>query len=313
MHSFCFPLESFLRAVGQSKVDYFSLDIGGLDYSVLSIIPWDILDIQVLMVKTNKGTRNEILKLMADMTRKWDDEELYLRVWEKGERISGNDPRLLQYIRDQVLIPPLSRDVPYKLADPRKQHFSQSQEQIIFLNESFGDSKGGFFIEAGAYDGETFSNTLWLERERNWTGLLIEPDSANFDTLMGKQRKSWLAHSCLSPVPYPQMMTLFGGKAVGEMIPGKQGNNEERNLVCFPLESLLVAIGQHNVDFFSLDIEGLDYDVLSNIPWDILNIQLLMVETNKGTREEILDFMADKKYRHVKKIYVDDIFEKSYQ
>ncbi|ESO03313.1 hypothetical protein HELRODRAFT_173599 [Helobdella robusta] len=36
--------------------------------------------------------------------------------------------------------------------------------------------RNGFFVEAGGFDGETASNTLFLEVERNWTGLLIEPD-----------------------------------------------------------------------------------------------------------------------------------------
>lgn len=34
---------------------------------------------------------------------------------------------------------------------------------------------GGFFIEAGANDGYTQSNTYYLERFRGWTGILVEP------------------------------------------------------------------------------------------------------------------------------------------
>ena len=33
----------------------------------------------------------------------------------------------------------------------------------------------GFFIEAGADDLETDSNTLFFEIERGWTGILVEP------------------------------------------------------------------------------------------------------------------------------------------
>ena len=35
---------------------------------------------------------------------------------------------------------------------------------------------GGFYVEAGAYDGEELSNTLLFELYRNWTGLLVEPN-----------------------------------------------------------------------------------------------------------------------------------------
>jgi hypothetical protein len=34
----------------------------------------------------------------------------------------------------------------------------------------------GFFIEAGAYDGEVFSNSLFYELKHGWTGLLVEPN-----------------------------------------------------------------------------------------------------------------------------------------
>ncbi|CAG0894034.1 unnamed protein product [Darwinula stevensoni] len=249
--------------------------------------------------------------LLGAETEKWDEREVQWRILEKEERILGNDSRLLRYIRDYVLIPPLPRKVPYRLSSPKKHHFSQIGDQVTFLKTYFGNTSGGFFIEAGAYEGEALSNTLWLERERNWTGLLIEPDSTNFACLKQKRRKSWLAHSCLSPLPYAQKMSLEGGGSGGRMTPSRQEKNRQmHNIICFPLESFLWAIGQSKVDFFSLDIEGLDYKVLSSIPWDILDIRVLLVETYHVERNDVLRFMAEKKYRHVQNISADDVFEK---
>lgn len=56
----------------------------------------------------------------------------------------------------------------------------------------------GFFIECGAYDGETRSNTLNLERFFNWTGILIEADPINFAKLLDKNRRAYLSPTCLS-------------------------------------------------------------------------------------------------------------------
>ena len=43
-----------------------------------------------------------------------------------------------------------------------------------------------FFIEAGAYDGEIYSNTLFFELKQRWKGLLIEPNPDAFQSLKNK-------------------------------------------------------------------------------------------------------------------------------
>ena len=48
--------------------------------------------------------------------------------------------------------------------------------QVPLLLKLFGKQRGGFFIEAGADDGEFMSNTFYLELKRGWTGLLVEPN-----------------------------------------------------------------------------------------------------------------------------------------
>jgi hypothetical protein len=43
----CFPLYSILLAVGQTRIDYFSLDVEGHELLVLNTIPFDKVDIKV--------------------------------------------------------------------------------------------------------------------------------------------------------------------------------------------------------------------------------------------------------------------------
>ena len=66
----------------------------------------------------------------------------------------------------------------------------------------------GVFIEAGAYNGEEYSNTLYFEKELDWTGLLVEPDPWNFWSLKSKGRKSYAVQTCLSPVQFPREVTF---------------------------------------------------------------------------------------------------------
>ena len=67
--------------------------------------------------------------------------------------------------------------------------------------------KEGFFVECGALDGETRSNTLYFERHLNWSGLLVEADPLNFVKMEVKKRKAYLSPTCLSIKPYPIMVS----------------------------------------------------------------------------------------------------------
>ncbi|KAK4006757.1 hypothetical protein OUZ56_011915 [Daphnia magna] len=42
---------------------------------------------------------------------------------------------------------------------------------------------------------------------------------------------------------------------------------------CFPLYSLLLAIGRTTIDYFGLDVEGSEYKILKTIPWHKVDIK----------------------------------------
>ena len=53
---------------------------------------------------------------------------------------------------------------------------------------------------------------------------------------------------------------------------------DEIKIQCFPLYSILLALNLFTVDYFSLDVEGDELNVLKTIPWDKVNIKMLTVE-----------------------------------
>ena len=54
--------------------------------------------------------------------------------------------------------------------------------------EQFVNYDNGFFVELGANDGVSQSNSLYFEMNRNWRGVLIEPTPHNF--LLCKEQRS---------------------------------------------------------------------------------------------------------------------------
>ena len=89
------------------------------------------------------------------------------------------------------MVPPSSKEVEYNFT--KKTIFiniNGQAQQPILINENLLKNriKNGFFIEAGAYDGEKYSNTLFFELKQSWTGLLIEPNPDAFQLLKEKVR-----------------------------------------------------------------------------------------------------------------------------
>ena len=64
------------------------------------------------------------------------------------------------------------------------------------------------FLEAGAVDGEFLSNTLFLERELEWTGILIEPNPGSYNALLRKNRKAYALNAALSTTTHAGIVTL---------------------------------------------------------------------------------------------------------
>ena len=71
---------------------------------------------------------------------------------------------------------------------------------------------GGFFVECGGFDGEQSSNSLLFEKDRNWTGLLIEADPGLYKTLKTKNRKAFTVNACLNTEPYPAVVRTYGSR-----------------------------------------------------------------------------------------------------
>ena len=88
------------------------------------------------------------------------------------------------------MVPPPTKEVNYnfsKKAIERININGQAQQPILINEKLFKNRiKNGFFIEAGAYDGEILSNTLFFELKQRWTGLLIEPNPDAFEELNKK-------------------------------------------------------------------------------------------------------------------------------
>ena len=55
-------------------------------------------------------------------------------------------------------------------------------------------------------------------------------------------------------------------------------SSNKTGMKCYPLDWILASIQVSHVDYFSLDIEGLEIDVLKSFPFDRFNIIVQFIE-----------------------------------
>ncbi|CAG2209345.1 unnamed protein product [Mytilus edulis] len=129
---------------------------------------------------------------------------------------------------------------------------------------------GDIIAIARAFNGQTFSNTLWLERKHNWTGLLIEANPDLCRQIDAMKRHVWRLCACISDTLRKTEFIQSG--SVGGMA-SELDNNHMRmiktkktiSVPCFDMIEVLDQIGVQHIDYFSLDVEGSEMIILESI------------------------------------------------
>ena len=249
-----------------------------------------------------------------------------------------DDPLLINQIKP-LIHPPSKLNYNFTREPDLNGQFGQALE----VSKLLGGQTNGFFIEAGAFNGQDISNTLLLEMKYNWTGILIEPNPDLYQEMLSKQRKSFCLETCLSTEKEVQKVDFdatgaYGGIMNGEGLkPGSRANeavkqNKENNpdfvprygayvrrtlqMQCLPLTSIIEALGNPVIDYFSLDIEGAEFPVLKTIDFDKVDIRVFSIEVTKldsifdGRLTQLKYLMKRNGYEFYKEIKEDYIYVK---
>jgi FkbM family methyltransferase len=165
------------------------------------------------------------------------------------------------------------------------------------LNEIL-DLDGGYFVEAGANDGFTQSNTYWLERFRGWTGLLIEPMPELADEARRSRPQASVRQCALVPFDYeePTVHMRFGDlmstvdgvheddwETLGTVLGWR--DSYEADVEARTLSSVLDEVNAPEVDLLSLDVEGFEAPVLRGLDLDRHAPRYVLVEIHNESRD----------------------------
>lgn len=173
---------------------------------------------------------------------------------------------------------------------------SQNLQDLIAL-DLFGFKRKGVFIEAGACDGILNSNTFLLEKNYDWTGLLVEPVSEYYLQLE-QNRDVITSNVAISKVNNKQLDFLITANKDLSTIKGYEGNDyhsENRmnynieKVTTKTLDQLIIENFQNfEMDFLSLDTEGSEFEIIKSLDFSKHKINVICVEHNFNTNRDLI-------------------------
>jgi FkbM family methyltransferase len=165
----------------------------------------------------------------------------------------------------------------------------------------------GLYVEVGAHDGRSSSNTLILEK-RGWRGILIEPVLHNyFKMLQARSPENIFVHAaCVGfNFPKPSIKLIYGGLMTlapeisnldeDEWVSGSKEflPIDEHTLAIYaPAKTLNSILNASNypstIDFLSIDVEGAELEVLSGIDFNAFRFKIICMECKPNDESELL-------------------------
>ncbi len=235
--------------------------------------------------------------------------EVLIKQWEKEIRLGGSLQHLeerikeweintsgLQYAIGQIerfkalwsLISEMLRaDNASTVSDIMKCWLTTPAEkaQDIFALLLSGGKRGGFFVDFGACDGLRVNNTVTLERQFGWSGILAEPCKFWHDGLE-RNRTAKIDKRCVSSVSGEQL-EFYQSKLPGNSSVHRDYHylNIDRSYTVETV-SLCDLLREHGapkfIDFLSVDTEGHEKEVFSGFDFDRYRFGFICVEQDEA-------------------------------
>ena len=196
--------------------------------------------------------------------------------------------------------------------------FSKSGDDIQLM-KLIKNSSPGLYVDIGSWHPVKASNSYFFHL-RGWKGICIDPNPEMID-LYAKLRPTDIFLNCavgdsvqnlnyyMLTDNYSSMNTLDYNFIVSHKL-----ENEVKEVKNIPVYNLKTLLEQHvnsndRLDFFDIDVEGYDLEVLKTNDWDKFRPKIIIIETDIAIQDDInspvTQYLARQKYRLLGKSIID--------
>ena len=196
--------------------------------------------------------------------------------------------------------------------------------------ESYLNFNNGYFVELGANDGISQSNSYYFEKYREWRGVLIEPIPHNYlKCLKNRSKRTQVfCNACVSfdykekfvEIIYSDLMSSSIGletdinnpeshTLIGKQFLKRDEDNFNFGAIANQLNNILLkANAPKQIDFLSLDVEGAEIEVLKGINHNEYRFKFICIESR--SIEKITDYLSINNYLMIEKLsHYDYLFK----
>jgi FkbM family methyltransferase len=192
-------------------------------------------------------------------------------------------------------------------------HMQASPAQLfqdLFALFALNLKKNGVFVEFGATNGVNLSNTVLLERQFGWTGILAEPARCWHEALK-TNRKARIDFRCVWKESGARLefneTTLPELSTITRYTQGDFNKEARTQAAAYEVEtvSLNDLLAAHDcpktIDYLSIDTEGSELEILTAFDFTAYTIDVLTVEHNfkEPERSEIQKLLAANRFTRV--------------
>lgn len=194
--------------------------------------------------------------------------------------------------------------------------------QDLYVLDLLKDHNNGTFIDIGANDGVTFSNSLLFEK-LGWTGVCIEPHPIVFNKLK-KERNCHLLNACISKEDGSVNFKVVEGHS--NMLSGilefmdqahllridketKQdgGKTYTQEIESVSPKALLQKFSFERISFLSIDTEGCEMQILQTFDFKSTQVDVISIENGSRT-DEIFRYLSASGYTLEVCVGCDEIY-----
>jgi len=205
----------------------------------------------------------------------------------------------------------------------KRLYFSQHGEDMV-LKSYLENKKNGFYIDVGAHHPFRFSNTYYFYK-RGWNGINIDAKPGTKKLFDFFRSKDINLETGIAQEDGILTYYMFDEPALNGFSKDlSEGRDKESNYKLIgsqeiPVQRLEKVLDNHlpqntKIDFLTVDVEGLDLEVLSSNNWQKYRPSYVVAEDLDINLENLSDsviynFLYSKNYKLVGKTYASLIFK----